>query len=309
MHPHWLTLSNGLWITHPVLQSAVVATMLQRKLHKKYPVFFAYTISEIVMFAVCFPIYLEGSYTAFFYAHWILAVISLTVGFFVIREIFSDILRPFHALKDLGGMLFTWAGFVMLLVAAVVAAASPTSQSPIVEAVLTLQRCVRVVQCGLVIFMLTFSKYLGVSRKQQSFGIMLGFGGFALVELSVVALFTAGRISDSHAALVNMTAYNLAIVTWLGYCLMKAGSREGSVSLLMPQRWDQSLSDLHSPVSADSLIPMFEGMVERAFSRNHGDVSAAAVNLPQSDLRYPPAPDPSARPSFPTPAKAAKTSA
>ncbi len=44
---------------------------------------------------------------------------------------------------------------------------------------------------------------------------------------------------------------------------------------LQTQRWEQGLADIQHPVAADSLIPMFEGMVERAFSRNsnhdHGD--------------------------------------
>ncbi len=39
------------------------------------------------------------------------------------------------------------------------------------------------------------------------------------------------------------------------------------MSLLQPQRWEQSLSDIHHPLPADSLIPMFEGMVDRALSR------------------------------------------
>jgi hypothetical protein len=280
MNSHVHLANYVLWIAHPVLQGAVVAAMLHRKLHRRFPVFFAYLISEMVMFAVCFPIYLRGSYAAFFYAHWTLAAISLAVGFFVIQEIFADILRPFHALRDLGTMIFTWAGFVMLLVAAVVSAASPASQSPIVEAVLTLQRCVRVIQCGLVLFLLIFAQYLGVSRKQQTFGIMLGFGGFAFVELAVVALFTSGRIGQNSISLINMAAYNLAIITWVGYCLKKEPARDLVSPLLAPQRWDQSLNDIQHPATGDSLIPMFEGMVERAFSRNHGDVSAVPDPTP-----------------------------
>jgi hypothetical protein len=264
----------ALWIAHPILQIAVVIAMYRGKVQRRFPVFFAYLISEIAMFSISFPVFLSGSYTAFFYSHWILSTISLTIGFFVIREVFIDILKPFHALRDLGGMIFAWAGFVMLLVAAVMAAASPASASPIVEAVTTLQRCVRLIQCGLICFLLIFARYLGVSRKQQSFGIMLGFGGFALVELAVVALFTSSRVSEMNVGLINMMVYNLAIVTWFVYCAKKEPGREATSNLLVQQRWDQSLSDIQHPDTADSLIPMFEGMVERAFSRNHGDVSA-----------------------------------
>src|SRR5215510_8847919 len=151
--------------------------MFSRKLHRKFPVFFLYLLAQIVIFTILFPTYASGSYERFFYAYWVSAVVSLALGFKVIHEIFLDVFQPYHTLKDLGSVLFKWAGLVMLLVAGVVAAASPASnQVPIVQAVLTVQRCVRVIQCGLVLFLLVFSRYLGVSWKQQSFGIALGFG-------------------------------------------------------------------------------------------------------------------------------------
>lgn len=55
---------------------------------------------------------------------------------------------------------------------------------------------------------------------------------------------------------------------------MKVPARETSTALFQSQRWEQSLSDIHHPLPADSLIPMFEGMVDRALSRNHQDATA-----------------------------------
>ena len=168
-------------------------------------------------------------------------------------------------------MLFKWAALVMLLVAGVVAASSSTTdQGPLVQAIFTVQRCVRVMQCGLILFLLVFSGYLGVSWRQQSFGIALGFGGFAFVELAMVALNIAGRATPAGVNLTNAVAYNCAILVWFGYALLNSRSRDTSANLLMSQRWDQSLTDLQHPLPSDSLIPMFEGMVDRAFSRTNG---------------------------------------
>jgi len=197
--------------------------------------------------------------------------VSLTLGFKVIHEIFLDVFRPYHTLKDLGSVLFKWAALVMLLVAGVVAASSGGDQEPIVSSVTTLERCVRVIQCGLILFLLVFSKYLGVSRKQHSFGIALGFGGFASVELVMVALSSSGHVTPPMVNWVNTLAYDLAVVTWFGYALMKSPSRDASANLLMSQRWERSLVDIQNPAPGDSLIPMFEGMVDRAFSRTNGD--------------------------------------
>jgi hypothetical protein len=204
------------------------------------------------------------------------------LGFMVIHEIFLDIFRPYHTLKDLGSVLFRWAALVMLLMACVVAASSPPSeQGPLVQAILTVQRCVRVVQCGLILFLLVFSKYLGVSWRQPSFGISLGFGVFAGAELAMLALNTSGHASQITVNFVDLLSYNLAIATWSIYASLKSPARENRATLLMSQRWEQSLTDLQHPASADSLIPMFEGMVDRAFSRS-GRYSEPNQVTPQS---------------------------
>jgi hypothetical protein len=125
-------------------------------------------------------------------------------------------------------------------------------------------------QCGLILFLLVFSGYLGVSWRQHSFGISLGFGGFAIVDLTVIALNAAGRVTPARVNLTDAIAYTGAILVWLGYTLRRCASRDASANLLMSQRWDQSLTDLQHPLPSDSLIPMFEGMVDRAFSRTNG---------------------------------------
>jgi hypothetical protein len=72
-----------------------------------------------------------------------------------------------------------------------------------------------------------------------------------------------------------MAGYNCSLVVWLSYCAMKSEAREDSQTLLRPQRWEQSLSDAHHPLPADSLIPMFEGMVDRALSRSQPESGTA----------------------------------
>lgn len=251
--------------------------MIWRGLHRKFPVFFAYIVSQLAIFAVLFPIYLyresPQGYTRYFYAYWVGAAISLAIGFKVIHEIFLDVFRPYHTLKDLGTVLFKWSALVMLLVAGVVAASSPAgTNAPVTQAVITVQRCVRVIQCGLILFLLVFSKYLGVSWRQHSFGIALGFGGYASIELAASALYTGGQIHPDTVSILDITAYGFAIMSWIIYAALERASRDSSANLLMSQRWDQSLADLQRPTTPDSLIPMFEGMVDRAFSRTPGDL-------------------------------------
>jgi hypothetical protein len=266
----------ALWIAHPLLQAGIAAALLRRGLHRKFTYFFAYIVTQIFTFAVVFPTYWHN-YTAYFYLYWFSNAISAILGFKVIHEVFLDVFRPFHTLRDLGTVLFKWAGLVMLLVAAVVSISSISNEiAPWMQAIITTQRCVRIVQVGMVLFLLFFARYLGVSRRQHSFGIALGFGSFATVELALIASWVGEHMGNLSMSLINMSAYNASLLVWLGYALVKSPARDAATNLLQPQRWEQSLTDIHHPVPADSLIPMFEGMVDRALSRSQG---AGSVSL------------------------------
>lgn len=266
----------ALWIAHPVLQTGIAMVMLRRGLHRKFMFFFAYIVTQVLIFSLIFPSYLKHNYWAFFYLYWFSNAVSAVLGFQVIHEVFLDVFRPFHTLRDLGTVLFRWAALVMLMAAGVVSVSSESKEIlPWMQAIITSQRCVCIVQVGIVLLLLIFARYLGVSRKQQSFGIALGFGSFALVELVLLASWVGGHVGSLSANLINMSAYNGSLVIWLGYALVKSPAREGAATLLQPHRWEQSLTDIQHPLPEESLIPMFEGMVDRALSRTHTAQSSA----------------------------------
>ena len=272
-----------LWIAHPVIQSAIAMVMLRRGLHRKFKFFFAYIVTQVLIFSLIFPSYLKDNYWAFFYLYWFSNAISAVLGFQVIHEVFLDVFRPFHTLRDLGTVLFRWAALVMIMAAGVVAVSSDSKETlPWMQAIITSQRCVRIVQVGIVLLLLIFARYLGVSRKQHSFGIALGFGSFALVELALLATWGGGHLGNLPASLVNMSAYNASLLIWFVYAVVKSPAREGYATLLQPHRWEQSLTDIQHPLPEESLIPMFEGMVDRALSRTHAAQSFEAEALTQS---------------------------
>ncbi len=257
----------ALWCMTPVLQAAVAIAIWRRKLHRQFPVFFTYLICQIAIFATIFP--LRHHYTWFFWAYWAgAAPINAMLCFKIIHEVFLDVFRPYHTLKDLGTVVFKWAGLVMLLVSVVVAFSNSTDQDPWVHTVTTLQRSVRMVQFGLILFLLLFTRFLGVSRRQFSFGIALGFGLFAGVELMLLVLGGGGFMQRSLINLVNVIAYNVAIMIWMAYSLARSELRQTASNPLQTQRWEQGIAQAQHPQSADSLIPMFESMVERAITRS-----------------------------------------
>jgi hypothetical protein len=273
MSEHFKLLYYALWIAHPILQVGIAAFMLRRGLFRQFKFFFGYILTQLAVFVILFPAYVHSSGGPItFYLYWTCMAVSAALGFLVIYEVFIDVFRPFHTLQDLGTVLFKWAGLVMLLVAGVVSVSANSSEIvPWMQAIVTSQRCVRIIQVGMVLFLLFFTHYVGVSRRQHSFGIALGFGSFSIVELILVCSWVGKHLDGPWISVINMSAYNCSLMLWLGYIALKRPVREGSLSLFQPQRWEQSLSDIHHPVPADSLIPMFEGMVDRALSRAKQD--------------------------------------
>lgn len=269
----------ALWFAHPTLQLGIAAIMVGRGLHRKFKFFFGYILVQLITFAVVFPAYWRSS-SAVYYLYWGCEVFSVAFGFAVIHEVFVDVFRHFPTLRDLGTVLFKWAGLVMLLVAVVVSLSAPSTHMALwVQAIITTQRCVRIIQVGMVLFLLLFAHYVGISRRQHSFGIALGFGAFAVIELVLIASWVGQHLGDPWMSIINMTAYNGSLLVWLGYVAAKRAARDASAVLLQPQRWEQSLSDIHHPVPTGSLIPRFEGMVERALSRTPPDASTTSPIL------------------------------
>src|SRR5215467_7527237 len=164
---HLRLLDYALWVTSPVLQTAVVVLLMRRGLHREYPFFFNYTILSIVSEPILFFVHEYASYTAYYYAYWINTGLSVLVSFAVLQEIFKDAFRPYEALRDLGVILFRWSALVVFLVGVMWAinAAHKPENGVMQDAFLLAERSLRLMQCGLVFFLLLFSEYLGIPHR------------------------------------------------------------------------------------------------------------------------------------------------
>jgi hypothetical protein len=241
-------------------------------LHRQFRAFFVYTVAQIAFFVLSFPlrdypIYLDAAhnYSLYFVVYYISAALNVVFAFKIIHEIFLDVFRPYPALKDLGTALFKWAAMIMILVSVVMISMSPGWDDPVRRTISVVQRCVDVIQCGMVIFLLAFCQNLGVSWRRQSFGIALGFGLSSGTELLTHALKSGLHIHGTTTNLIDMIAYEASLLLWMVYSLYHQFAT--TVPVLVPQRWDDALMEIQPRNDAESLIPMFEHMVEQAFSK------------------------------------------
>jgi hypothetical protein len=60
---------EALWIFHPVIEIPLAGIMYRRKLHRQFPIFFAYILFQLVGFAILFPLCLSRNSADYFFAY------------------------------------------------------------------------------------------------------------------------------------------------------------------------------------------------------------------------------------------------
>lgn len=254
-----------LWLATPVLQTGLLFALYRRGLHRDYPCFFNYTILQILsdpILALCS----RFSYSVYYYGYYVNLGLSVVISFAVLQEVFKDAFRPYENLRDLSIILFRWSALVVLLVAVMWAInTAHTADRAVVNDVMQLAaRSVRLMQCGLVFFLLLFHGYLGISPRSMLFGISIGFGFFAAVNMLVYTGLSRHGLPDTMLSRINAVAYLSAIVLWLGYTLAAAPSRSkaySEASLRSPD-WNSALEEARV-VPADSVLDVMDRTVER----------------------------------------------
>lgn len=258
-----------LWIAPAVMFAALSVLMVRRNLRKQFPFFFSYAVYQVIGFLVQFVVYHKLP-SQYFYAYWTMATISVLLGLSVIYELFVEVFRPFEGLRDLGIVLFRWAAAVLVVAAALMTlAGSSANGSWVLNSVVSLERSVRVMQCGLVLLMILCAPFLGLLWRHRVFGIAAGFGILAAIDLFAVAVLGHfGRFqAGTFYTLSRMFAYNCAVMLWSGYLLRPEPARGPALHLAPSERWNFALSAAMHPQSSSPSLPLIMGVVDRAFEK------------------------------------------
>jgi hypothetical protein len=268
-----------LWCVEPVVMAAIAAFMVRRRLHREFPFFFNYVIFQIVSFGLEFSL---RNWANYYYVYWTCSALSIAVTFGVLQEIFKDAFRPYEALRDLSVILFRWCALVVLLVAGMWAITSWRADQidNIQNAIFLVDRSVRMMQCGLVFFMLLFSEYLGISRRNVLFGISVGFGFYASTNMLVMTAMThQTHISRVVLSRINSVAYLTSALIWLAYAALPVKERIAvNSTVAASQKWDYALDDLRHASPDVSLLDTMDQTVERLLYHRGDEVNVTAVS-------------------------------
>jgi len=249
-----------LWIAPYVLQVVLFGGMVRRRLYRDFPVFFAYTGWEPLAFVVLFSLARRPATTPtlYFTVYCVFLAISTTLRFGILHEIFASVLKDYATLRRLKSPVFRWGTMVLLLVGlGLVAYARGNNADQNWFLLHAVKQVALILQSGLLFGLFLFLRYLNLSWRNPLFGIALGMGTFASVELAAAAIRArTGYVYTGYLDYVTMGTYHLCVVIWLYYLLVPrrgtGGFGQGSGLQSLPdaadvESWNQELERLLRP--------------------------------------------------------------
>jgi hypothetical protein len=216
-------LSLFLWITPHVLLGVLAVVLCKRRLYREFPVFFAYVFYEIAEFILLFALYsIPGAGKQYAYAYCATLLLSVALRFGVIDEVSKDLFRESQFLKVSARRSLRCVTGLLLVMGVLLAVYAPGENSAKwIAGVSVVNRGAAMVQCGLLLSLLLFSRFLGLSWRRPAFGIALGLGVLTSVDLAMFALRTAfaSWVAVEFFNLLITGAYLVCVSIWIGYLL------------------------------------------------------------------------------------------
>ena len=281
--PLSLTLFQYLtWLAVPVLLAITAGVMVKRKLNHSFPMFFTYAIFQVLNNCVLYAAS-KTTYQNYFFAYWVSTCLGIILGFLVIHEVFEHAIRPYTGLRDLARMMFHWVALVMLLVSGIIGFTSPGSNSDhVILALVNLERGIRMMQCGILLFIAVFSSRLGLTWRDLPCGIALGFGIFACADLTMYSLRAQlGPSWNVALSRITSSAYVISALTWMSFTLLPQAARVRKEVLFQPlfDRWNQAALTISGSGVAQTAMPSeqpayltdLQATVENILKKTNGD--------------------------------------
>ena len=242
--PHAITVA--LWIAPIVVQSIIVIFMLHRKLVEVFPVFFTYNV--LVPAREVLLLFVRNHPDLYSRIYWFGEAIVVALSLGVIYEVIWHLIRPYSFLRGFAFRFFWIVAAVALGLGLIMFLSSSRSIQPdsLLEIIIMAERSVRFLQaCWLIVLVLLMSR-LGLTWQHYAVGIATGFGVFSASDLALLELQAhLHLITYETLALLNSTAYNVAVTIWALYFVASRPRKVIVESLPDTEiaRWNEVLSE------------------------------------------------------------------
>ncbi len=224
-----------LWIAPHALLGGVALILHKRGLYREFPIFYAYVLYEMASCALTLALYFM-KITKFQYAYAFYATLlcSTVLRFGVIDEVSRDLFRDFDLLKSSARGVLQGVTGLLLLIAVVLAVYAPgPNRAKWYAGAMVITRGAAIVQSGTLLFILLLARFLGVTWRRPTFGIVLGLGIVTSVELIVRAIRAevSSTIWVPYLDLFTTGTYAVSVSIWIRY-LLAPESNPVSVAVL-----------------------------------------------------------------------------
>ena len=205
------------WVGSVIAEIVVLAIMLKRNLPRRFPIFFSSVVYDVVrQVALAFIAY--RSPRAYAYGYWISIPIEYVIAFGVMLEAFRYALGANPKIPPKTLRVMAVVAVLLVALAAFLLFHPDIPISNLRGFILTLDRSIDLLRCGVVIFIWAFAKKLGLSWAHHVWGIVCGLGIYSAVGLIAAGIHavTGDLCGDWLARSVHLS-YFAATVVWAVY--------------------------------------------------------------------------------------------
>ena len=238
---------HDVWVAGIGVQILLMLVLISKKTWQKYPAFSAYAFFNLFEATITFAV--RGQPTVYFDTYWICEAIGVVLGLAVVREIFTNMCLPHPALRKLATIIFRMAVIALSALACAVIYMQSGDVRGIAKAVLLAAEAARLVELGLIMFLFLSASAFGLHWRQHVFGIALGLGMFAAVELVNVTFI--GHVSSTMVAAFNLArgiSFSTSLLIWFGYLIVpeRTASNAEIPKRAQLEQWNQAVMELIS---------------------------------------------------------------
>lgn len=233
---HWLVISE------PVLNFLALVVALRVGISKRFPAMTFYLLLRFTTGVALVLILNAHHFTsisvrtqtlAYIYGYWAAYIAGAIAIFFVVQEIFNQLMSPVPGLRRLGLIAFRWVS-VTSIVISIGAVILPSHERGEVFPSIAAQimRCASIMELCLLAFLALTVHSLGRSFRSPLFGIGLGFGLEAGAALITSALLVQHHALYSAGNLILQIFTTVTFLTWVAYFLLPEPTAEHSAVTL-----------------------------------------------------------------------------
>jgi hypothetical protein len=210
----------------PILCGMLIFFLVRSKAVRQFGFLVALLSVRLACSAICLPLlYLSRhaierhlAYQVYFYIYWTSYALEAVLSLLVIYSIFKLAMAPLKGLQTLGMLVFRWVAAISIAVAIGVAVTPHLSGITFMVAMITqLQQTSSILTLCLLLFVCFAIRPMGLSFRSRIFGVSLGLGVLAMVNLVNSAWLARYANMYSTFSLINGLAVGLTLLTWSAY--------------------------------------------------------------------------------------------